>query len=163
MQLVERGAVSLDKPVRSYLPSVPYDDALLVRHLLAYTGGVPNPLPTRWLHRRAVHNNHDEAAALAAVLADNDALKFTPGEKYLYSNLGYWLLGEIVEAVSGQDIADYFAEQIAKPLGVATADLAFAVNDERRVARGHQRNLRRSRPRCGDSVPRPKGARARPT
>jgi CubicO group peptidase (beta-lactamase class C family) len=142
MQLVERGKVNLDSPVRKYVPAIPYGDDLLVRHLLNYSGGVPNPLPTRWFHPYSAHQEHDERAVLAGVLESNEELEFTPGEKYLYSNLGWWLLGALVESASGQAFETYIDENIRAPLGLDEADLTFLPDDTTRMARGHHRKAR---------------------
>lgn len=153
LQLVERGKLSLDAPIRPILtPStrIPYSDDLSVRHLLNYSGGVPNPTPTRWFHLSSEHEDYIDHAILARVLEENPNLAFPPGEKYLYSNLGWWILGALIEEVTGQDLKSYFAENIQNPLGVAPGELSFSVPDSDSteengrhlfLARGHQRRF----------------------
>jgi CubicO group peptidase (beta-lactamase class C family) len=102
LQLVEAGRVGLDDPAERYLDFFPYGSKVTVRQLICHTAGIPNPIPLRWVHPVARHGSFDESAALAAVLRDHPRLLFEPGSKYAYSNIGYWLLGKIVERASGQ-------------------------------------------------------------
>jgi D-alanyl-D-alanine carboxypeptidase len=53
------------------------------------------------VHPAARHGSFHENAALAAVLYDHPRLSFEAGTKYAYSNIGYWLLGKVVERASG--------------------------------------------------------------
>jgi len=137
LQLVERGAVSLDTPVRSLLPDIPYDDRLLVRHLLSQTSGVPNPMPLRWVHLPGEHARFDEQARLAAILAEHRELEFPPGARYGYSNLSYWLLGRLVEQVTGARFSDHLAGAIFRPLDLSPEEMAFTIPAGQRHAQGY--------------------------
>jgi CubicO group peptidase (beta-lactamase class C family) len=59
----------------------------------------------------------DDAAL--ALIARQKALNFTPGDDYLYSNSGYWLLGQTVERVTGESLREYARQKIFQPLGMA--------------------------------------------
>jgi D-alanyl-D-alanine carboxypeptidase len=135
--LVERGALSLDAPVRSLLPDIPYDSRLLVRHLLSQTSGVPNPIPLRWVHLPAEHDRFEERARLAAILAEHRELDFAPGDKYRYSNLSYWLLGRLVEQVTGARFAEHLAESVFRPLDLPPEEIAFTIPASERHAQGY--------------------------
>jgi CubicO group peptidase (beta-lactamase class C family) len=137
LQLVERGALSLDAPVRTLLPDVPYGDRLTVRHLLAQTSGIPNPIPLRWVHPPEEHATYDERAMLARRLAENPTLLFAPGERYAYSNLSSWLLGRIVEEVSGRPYQAFVREQVFDRLGLPQEEAAFTIPDRARHAKGY--------------------------
>ncbi len=50
-------------------------------------------------------------------------LAFPPGVKYAYSNLSYWLLGAVIEAVSGQSYCDYMRHHVFEPLGASPQEL----------------------------------------
>jgi CubicO group peptidase (beta-lactamase class C family) len=139
MQLVERGALDLQEPLSKYYPNSPYPQTLKLAHLLSHSGGVPNPLPLRWFHLEREHADHDEARALSRVLAAHPALSFEPGTKYQYSNLGYWLLGFVVEAAADQDLEDYLHAHVRVPLGIQARDLSFNIQDPDRMAVGHQK------------------------
>jgi len=125
LQLIERGEVRLEDSVRAYLDYVPYDGSLTIRSMLAQMSGIPNPIPLRWAHAADVHPSFSEDSALRRVLSENPELKFPPGTRYAYSNISYWLLGKIVERVSGKPFAPYMAENVFRPLGLSPQEAAF--------------------------------------
>jgi CubicO group peptidase (beta-lactamase class C family) len=137
LQLVERGAVSLDAPVKGVLGDIPYDDRLTIRHLLAQTSGIPNPIPLKWVHLPEEHAAYDERATLARVLAANGQLRFAPGERYAYSNISYWLLGQVVERVTGARFQDYVAENVFRRLGLPPAAIGFVIPSPEHHAKGY--------------------------
>jgi len=100
LQLVEAGRIGLDEPAERYVDAFPYGAKVTIRHLIAHLSGIPNPIHLRWVHPAARHASFDETAALAAVLHAHPRLSFEPGTKYAYSNIGYWLLGKVVESAS---------------------------------------------------------------
>jgi D-alanyl-D-alanine carboxypeptidase len=137
LQLVQTGRVDLDSSVEHYLGSLPYGPRVTVRQLISHTSGIPNPIPLRWVHSADAHASFDEAGALAAVLRDHPRLAFEPGRKYSYSNIGYWLLGRVVEAVSGQVFSAFVGTHILAPLSIVPAELAYSVPDVERHATGY--------------------------
>jgi D-alanyl-D-alanine carboxypeptidase len=136
LRLVDEGALSLNDPISRYVvPTL--SRSATIGQLLTHTGGVPHPIPLRWVHLVGEHATFDERAALAKEL-ERSAHKFSaPGEKYRYSNLGYWLLGPTVEAVSGQPFATYVYEQVLSPLGISKADLNYTIPDPSNHATGY--------------------------
>lgn len=92
LDLASGARVALDAPLAEYYADQPYGRGPTVRQLLTHTAGIPNPLPLNWLHR-IEDTTFDEDRALAAVMRANARLRSPPGQRYLYSNLGYWLLG----------------------------------------------------------------------
>lgn len=137
LQLVQDGLVGLDDPVNRYVAGVPSGDRVTIRELLSHTAGLPNPLPLRWVHPFARHRDFDEHAALAAVLAAHPSLRDPPGTRYRYSNIGYWLLGPVVERASGQPLPAYVADHVITPLGIAPQDLGYVIGDPARHANGY--------------------------
>jgi CubicO group peptidase (beta-lactamase class C family) len=138
LQLVEQGKLGLDDELDRYLPDTPYRDRLItIRHLIAHTAGLPNPIPLRWAHLAAEDAAFDEDAALAQVLAQNPKLKSAPGAKFAYSNIGYWLLGKVVEQVTGQPYVETVRGGILRPLGLAPAAMDFVIPDPARHANGY--------------------------
>ena len=117
MLLNELGLVDLDAPVKTYLPDAPAAwDGVTVRHLLTHTAGVPN------------FTDFDDYGASKTLPATIDSLigrfrdrplDFQPGEGWSYSNSGYILLTAIVEKASGRSYADFVAETLFQPLGMA--------------------------------------------
>ena len=113
--LVEDGKLSLDDPVRKWLPSLPeYAGAITIRHLLTHTSGLidyEDIMP-------ADLNRQLRDADVLALLEQQQRLYFAPGSAYRYSNGGYALLALIVERASGTFYFRFVAQRIFKPLGM---------------------------------------------
>tara|TARA_R110002124_G_scaffold101952_1_gene249773 strand:- start:1124 stop:2623 length:1500 start_codon:yes stop_codon:yes gene_type:complete len=116
LKLVEQGKIKLDVPITTYLPDYPKSngDKITIHQLLTHTAGISNytsfPNFTKDLSR-----NPSTPEAFVKTFADLP-LDFTPGEKFSYSNSGYFLLGYIIEKVSGKSYEDYLQENILTPL-----------------------------------------------
>lgn len=116
--LAQEGRLDLDAGVRRYLPELPpaYEPVTL-RHLLHHSGGTGDysgELLFGGVNFEDVSGN-DEAMR---TIMRRDALNFRPGERYEYSNSGYFLLGRVVEKVSGKTLAQFEKERIFAPLGM---------------------------------------------
>lgn len=115
--LQERGKVSLDAPVKTYLPDAPAAwDKITVRNLLNHSSGIPNF--TSFEEYGKTKTVATDPAGLIARFRDKP-LDFQPGAEMRYSNSGYVVLTAIVEKASGQGYAAFVAENIFKPLGMA--------------------------------------------
>src|SRR5512135_1256027 len=136
LQLVGEGKVALDDPLERYHVT-PYGPGITVRHLLAHLSGIPNPIPLRWVHAAARHAGFDERAALDAELRAHPRAVSAPGARYRYSNIGYWLLGSVIERASGRPFTAYVAERIFAPLDIPPAALGYKIPDANRHARGY--------------------------
>jgi D-alanyl-D-alanine carboxypeptidase len=137
LQLVEQGKVSLDEAVRHYLPTFPYGSNVTVRHLLSQTSGLPNPIPLRWVHTASADASFNESAALESVMSKNAKLSFPPGTKYAYSNISYWLLGQIIERANGEPYKRYMERHIFAPLGLTPGDASFSIVGPSNHAKGY--------------------------
>ena len=114
--LAEQGKLSLDDDVRKHVPELPeYEASVTVRHLIHHTSGLRDYLGLMRLSGKgeADYYTNDE---VIAKLARQKALNFTPGDEYLYSNSGYFLLSVIVERVSGKSLRDFADEHLFGPL-----------------------------------------------
>jgi D-alanyl-D-alanine carboxypeptidase len=136
LRLVDAGHVGLDDEANRYIPGSPYGTGVTVRRLLSHTAGLPNPIPLRWVHL-ATARDFDERAALSEVLRRHPRLASEPGLRFRYSNLGYWLLGPLVEAVRGRPFTTFVADEILTPLVLAPAQLGFVIPDEALHASGY--------------------------
>jgi D-alanyl-D-alanine carboxypeptidase len=141
LQLVDQGLLKLNEALTTYFPEHPYGDEVQIRHLLSHTSGVPNPFPLRWLHTPGQHGSYSEDAELHAVLAQNSRLKYRPGSQYMYSNVGYWLLGKVIESCSGISYAQYIRENIFARIGAVPQDYSFEPEPDMRLSRGYFRRL----------------------
>ncbi len=137
LQLVEKGELGLDDSIDLHLTCNPYGKTITIRHLLSQTSGTPNPIPLRWVHLAEKHEEFDEDAALAKVLKGYPGLSFEPGKKYAYSNISYWLLGKIIEKVSGRTYPTYIRELIMAPLQLSEKEMNFIIPDPAYHAKGY--------------------------
>lgn len=127
LQVIEALEIRLDDSIDKYVRSNLYGRDVTIRHLLSHTSGIPNPIPLRWVHPEAQHATFNEDQALSVVIQKNSRLLFPAGTRFRYSNLGYWLLGKIVEQVSGKTFTSYVTEHILKPLSITAQELAYVI------------------------------------
>ncbi len=117
MMLVEAGKVGLDVGVRKYLPEAPEKwEAVTVRHMLTHTSGIfnyTNVVPFLALGKRDY--TQDQILKMVSDLK----LNFAPGDKFEYSNTNYYLLGMIIERVSGDRYWTFMEDRIFGPLGMS--------------------------------------------
>jgi len=111
MLLVDRGLLKIDDPVGKYIPAFNSTDknTITIRHLLTHTAGLYEWYP---LYYRC--KNKEETYKLIGELP----LKFKIGEQRRYSDLGFVILGEIVERVSGLTLQQFTQQNIFIPLGM---------------------------------------------
>lgn len=111
MQQVEAGRIDLDAPVARYIPEFGQNGKgdIVVRQLLTHTSGLPP-----WL---ALYQNWDtpEERTAAVYAVEPQA---PPDTEYIYSDLGYITLGELVEEVTGKGLDEVIADTITGPLGM---------------------------------------------
>jgi CubicO group peptidase (beta-lactamase class C family) len=116
--LEEQGKLSLDDDIRKYLPEMPaYERPVTIRHLIHHTSGLRDYLMLWTLAGRNFADSIAEAEAIE-LIARQKSLNFTPGDQYLYSNSGYFLLSVIVKRASGKSLREFADEYIFKPLGM---------------------------------------------
>ncbi len=137
LQLVERGRIGLEDKLDDYFPENPYHQHITVRQLLTHTSGIPNPIPLRWAHLAQSAVRFDEPAALATILRQHPNLKFPPGTQFAYSNIGYWLLGQIIERATGKSYGAEMRRNVLTPLGLKTTDMDFEITEPARHAKGY--------------------------
>ena len=116
--LAVRGELELDAPVQRYIPDFPdYPDPPTVRHLVHHTSGVRDYIVLMSLAGNRSEDFYTNQEVLDAVNRQRE-LNFAPGSEYLYSNAGYFLLGEIVARVSGQSLREFAETGFFGPLGM---------------------------------------------
>jgi len=112
------GALSLDDPVRKWIPTLPaYPVEPTVRQLVHHTSGVRDYLVLMGLRGLRDDDFYTDAEVLD-VLSRQRELNFTPGAEFLYSNSGYFLLGKVILAATGRSLREYAQEKIFTPLGM---------------------------------------------
>lgn len=116
MQLVEKGKLKLMGHVTDYLPdySKATGDKITIHHLLTHTSGIPNYTSFPGFFQTKSRDPYKPDAFLKTF--SEMPLDFEPGSKFSYSNSGYFLLGAIIEKVTGKSYADVLTENILVPL-----------------------------------------------
>ena len=116
LALAADGKLSVDDPISKFLPDYPGPGAAVTLHqLLNHTGGIPSytSLPGFW--DTAGHDlTHEEMLAFWTELP----LDFEPGTDWSYSNSGYYLLGMVIEEVSGMGYEEFLHQRFFEPLGL---------------------------------------------
>jgi CubicO group peptidase (beta-lactamase class C family) len=117
LQMADEKKLELDDPIQKYLPGLPANwRQASIRQLLSHTSGIPS------------HTSPDDSEANLMPVKHTpqeliDLLKDVPlnyehGAKFMYNNMGYVLLGRIIEKVSGMSYPDYLAQKLLKPLNL---------------------------------------------
>ncbi len=114
--LAEKGKLSLDDNLKKYFPKFPaYAEKITIKQLLNHTSGVRDYLQLAYL-KGIGNDDHYVDDDIMNWLVRQEDLNFEPGEEFLYSNSGYWLLGQIVQQVSGESMAAFAKKVLFDPL-----------------------------------------------
>jgi len=118
LQLVEQGKIKLDGKVSDYLPDYRKDTGarMTIHQLLSHTSGVPNYTAQPGFFAN-ISRNPFKVDDFVKKYASGD-LEFEPGAKFNYSNSGYFILGAIIEKVTGKPYEKVLQEKILDPLGM---------------------------------------------
>jgi D-alanyl-D-alanine carboxypeptidase len=135
LMLVDQGQLSLQDPVRKYLPHATQDDRITIEHLLTHTSGLPNYTDLPAL--RELRSQVLTFDQLINLTKDQPA-KFAPGTRYDYSNTGYMLLGAVIEKATQQRYGDFLAERIFKPLGMDDTAVEGMERSSKRIVKGYR-------------------------
>jgi len=115
LKLQEKGKLSVNDKLSKYFPDFPRGDEITLRHLLTHTSGI---------HSYTEKDGFIEGVTSAVKPDDliksfkNDPYDFDPGKKWHYNNSGYFLLGRIVETVSGESYGDFLQKNFFQALGM---------------------------------------------
>ena len=111
MLLVERGQISLDAPIKTYIPEFVGGgkEAVTIRHLMTHTSGL----------RPGIENRSGWKGQPAAIQkASAEVLQNPPGTIFRYSDINYFVLGEVVQRVARKPLEEFVATEIYQPLGM---------------------------------------------
>jgi CubicO group peptidase (beta-lactamase class C family) len=115
MILVEREKIDLDTPIKEYIEDTPKEwKNITVRHLLTHTSGMIES-PGDFDYQKDI--TEDDMLEFIKTIP----LDFKPGEKFLYSNIGYITLGILIRKVIDEFYGDFIHDNIFEPLGMKTA------------------------------------------
>lgn len=134
MMLVERGAIDLDEPIDEYLGSQKVTvragraSDVTVRRVASHTAGLPLHAQFFYGDENVVRPSKDETIRRYATVVDE------PGERFVYSNIGYGLLEWSIEQGSGKPYAKFLQEELFDPLGLESAFVNDRATAENRAA-----------------------------
>lgn len=152
MKLVEEGRLSLDDRLNAFLDEswLPkkVSSIITIHHLLSHTSGLGSYFNEEY--DRSSRNLFRALDDYKPLIKD-DRPAFKPGERFQYSNTGMFLLGVVIEKVTGQDYFSYVRENIYEPAGMENSDcyemdypvenLAIGYSPDRKSPYGWQNNL----------------------
>jgi CubicO group peptidase (beta-lactamase class C family) len=117
--LAQEGKLSLDDPVRKYIPELPdFGTPVTIRELLHHTSGLRDQWDLLQLSGWRYSRDRITDADVLYVVSHQRDLNFAPNTRFLYSNTGYTLLAQIVARVSGQSFRSFTTARIFAPLGM---------------------------------------------
>jgi CubicO group peptidase (beta-lactamase class C family) len=130
--LAEQGKLDLDNSLDQFFPEFPaYAQNITVRNLLNHTSGIRDYLTISYLKGYGDDEYYQDEDIMKWLISQRE-LNFTPGDEFLYSNSGYWLLGQIVNKVSDMNMAEFAEKEIFKPLGMSNTHFH---NDHNRIVK----------------------------
>jgi len=115
LKLQEEGKLSVNDKLSKFIPDFPRGDEVTIHHLLTHTSGIHS-----YTSKAEIMDNVTVEIKPEKLIDSfkNDPFDFNPGDKIAYNNSGYFLLGYIVEKVSGQPLDDYLKKTFFEPLGM---------------------------------------------
>ncbi len=117
LMLAEDGKLSVQDDITKHLPDYPTKGKkITIEHLLTHTSGIVSYTGKPGF---GAMMNTDLTVAQMIDTFKNDALEFEPGTRYAYNNSAYFLLGAIIEKLSGQSYAKFVEQRIFVPLGMS--------------------------------------------
>jgi len=149
MLLAEQGKLALSDKVGQYLPAfASAASQVTIEHLLTHTSGIRNYTELPHFVERM---NSDVSMEDGIAFFKDAKPEFAPGDRYAYSNSNYFLLGAIIERVSGMPYADFMARNIFEPLqlththietAAAPADVIGYTQERRKVTVSPEYSMR---------------------
>jgi D-alanyl-D-alanine carboxypeptidase len=146
MRQREAGRLDLCAPVTDYLDWFEVQSAyepITVHHLLSHTSGIVNMIDTVPTSRYAVYRLRDTCTG------------FAPGEHFCYSNMGYRVLGHVLERLTGQPYAEAMRAEVLEPLGLGASEPTITHDARERLATGYTETHYDDRPAPANASPFP--------
>jgi D-alanyl-D-alanine carboxypeptidase len=134
LQLVDEGAIALTDTLDEFV-EFPAGDTIMIENLLAHSSGIPD-----YFNRAEVESRyldvwtHEQVIDIARGLP----LEFAPGSRHQYSNTNFYLLGMVIESVTGHTYESELRTRLLVPLGLDDTLLATATSSDAGLARGYE-------------------------
>jgi D-alanyl-D-alanine carboxypeptidase len=139
LQLAEKKCLDIEQPVRTYMPAFPYSTDITIQQLLSHSAGIPNPIPLSWIHLTTEHPSFNRNRFFGKIFIKYKKTKIKPNQKFAYSNLGYVLLGQLIEKITGITYEQYITDNIVHRLGLNKEELGFEIPNIRLHAKGYHK------------------------
>jgi CubicO group peptidase (beta-lactamase class C family) len=142
MQLVETGKVNIDHPYLEYVPYFKMADSryvdITIRHLLGNNAGMPEATSEEWFEFY-LHPSYgpDASKQLVESLANVKLNQDPGGPAFIYSDIGFDVLAELVRLVSGELFEDYVRRHILEPLQMKDSTMLYSQVDKRTLSAPH--------------------------
>ncbi len=119
LQLMEQGKLGLQDDITKFIPDYPtHGHKITIEHLLTHTSGIQS---YTGMKEFGTISRLDKTPEELIAFFKNQPMEFAPGTKWNYNNSGYFLLGYIIEKLSGKTYPEYVEENIFKPLGMTNS------------------------------------------
>lgn len=138
LMLEEQGKLKLDDTLAKYFPEFDHDQGnqITLDHLLSHRSGIPNHFVIDGWHSSVFHKETSEEAFIKMI--SELSLTFKPGDDYLYSNPGYFLLGKIIEQVTRQPFENVLEQQIFTPLNMTHSGVSKGEHRQPYIVKPYQ-------------------------
>ena len=142
MRLREHGVLDLDAPLAALVPQMQhlrptsYAARITARNILSHSAGLANPVPVGWIHPPD-QPGPDPDTFLEGLLSKHGRLRFEPGAKSSYSNLGTLILGAAMANLTETPFAGVVKREVLDPLGMEWTGFAYSPAMEARAATGY--------------------------
>ncbi|AUP80384.1 serine hydrolase domain-containing protein [Flavivirga eckloniae] len=133
LKLHEDKKLTIDDKIGDYIDVPESMEDISIRNLMNHTSGIPD----YW--QNDIYNQKD---SIYKFLNQKDTLKFAPNSKHQYCNTGYFLLGEMIESVSGKSYGNFLNKNLFKPIGMKNTFVNKGTNIDRAI--GYDENWNRN-------------------
>jgi CubicO group peptidase (beta-lactamase class C family) len=138
LKLEEQGKLKLDSTLSDYFPEFNNDfgKKITLHHLLSHSSGIPNHFVIDGWFNADFHRETSEQEFVNLIAKQSPA--FGPGEDYLYSNLGYFLLGKIIEKATSESYSTSIQKHLFGPLNMTQSGVAIGFQSYPNNVKGYQ-------------------------
>ena len=134
LNLIEEGQLGLENPVAKWFPEISWASHVTINHLLTHTSGIRSFDNTKeYESNKYLYRNPEEL--LSYVI--NKELLFEPGQHYAYSNIGYLMLGIIIERVTGRSYREAVEHFIIDKINLHETDVITSESINDLIVKGH--------------------------
>ena len=152
MKLYEDGIIDLDAPITDYLPDFslktrfPDSDPITIRSILSHRSGLPVG-SIRWLIENSGIRDYERISLKELVdFLPDEYVSYPVGYRYQYSNLGFTILGRIIEVVTGSEFTVYMQENILNPLGMGESSFLSSPAIKGKMGMGYYTDQSKAEP-----------------